>query len=449
MRTLLLLTILSITISAKAQWTTICNSGNGFVDNFENFDGELYATGFFNTICGVSCDYVAKFDGTDWQTVGNGFPNAGHHLKNIDDVLYGVAYQSLIDSNWLYKFDGTNFNKMGEGTYLTTAVTGFSQTNNLYNIIEYNGNIVVCGEFDRVGSNPISGIMQWNGTQWDSLASGLSENIDGTAPVMYPHDLCLYGTDLIACGNFKLAGGQIANGVARWDGTQWYSLGNGFNSTVYAVCEFGGELYAGGDFTMSGATELKYIAKWNGTNWIDPGFSLFYNSPLAYTFIHTLKVLDSKLFVSGGFDRAVVGLDTMQCQAVVAFNGTTIDTLEGGTIDNEIEALAIYNGLLFVGGGPTNSSSYVASYNLPTGINDNIELNKLITIYPNPTSGQFTISLPTDNAEINISNIFGQNILTIQATQETTTLQLDSKGFYTISIKTDQGFTTRKLIVNQ
>lgn len=449
MRKFLLLTIVLFSLNAKAQWTTICNTGNGFVDNFENFNGELYATGFFNNICGTPCNYVSKFNGTNWQAVGNGFPNAGHHLKNIDSVLYGVAYQPQKDSNWVYKFDGTNFNKMGKGTYLTTAVIGFSKTNNLYNIIKYNGKIVVCGEFNRVGSKQISGIMQWNGTEWDSLSSGLSGNIIGTAPVMYPHDLCIFGTNLIVCGNFKLAGGQIANGVARWDGTQWYSMGNGFNSTVYAVCEYGGELYAGGDFTMSGSTALNYIAKWNGTNWIDPGFSLFYNNTSNYTFIHTLKVLNNKLLVGGGFDRAVVGIDTMQCQAVVAYNGTTIDTLKGGTIGNEIEALAIYNGLLFAGGGATNSSSYIANYSFPTGINDITELNTSVTIYPNPTSGQFTISLPIENAEINITDIFGQKILNIQTTQKTTNLQLDNNGVYIISIKTKQGVITRKLMLNR
>lgn len=444
-----LLTFTLFSLNAKAQWTTVCNTGNGFVDNFENFNNELYATGFFNTICGVSCNYVAKYNGTNWQAVGNGFPNAGHHLANIDNVLYGVVYQPNIDSNWVYKFDGTNFVKLGEGTYLSNAVVGFSQTNNLYNLIKYNGKIIACGEFDRVGTKHISGIMQWNGTQWDSLGSGLSGNIVGTAPIMYPHDMCIFGNDLIIAGNFKNAGGQIVNGVARWDGTQWHSMGQGFNSTVYSICTFNGELYAGGDFTISGTTPLRAIAKWNGTNWINAGFGLFYSNSTNYTFIHTLKVLNNKLLISGGFDRALVGIDTLHCQAVVAYNGTTIDTLSGGTIGNEIEALAMYNGLLFAGGGPTNSSSYVANYNLPTAINDINELNSSISIYPNPTNGQFTISLPTENAELNITDVSGRLILKKQITQKITNLQLDKNGIYIISIKTKNELVTRKLIINR
>ncbi len=435
-------------IASNAQWTTICNTGNGFVDNFENFNGELYATGFFNSICGVSCKYVAKYNGTNWQAVGNGFPNAGHHLSNIDGVLYGVAYQPNVDSNWVYKFDGTNFVKLGEGTYLSNAVPGFSQTNNLYNLIQYNGNIVACGEFDRVGNKQISGIMEWDGTQWGSLGSGLSGNITGTAPVMYPHDLCVWGTDLIVAGNFKKAGGQIVNGIARWDGTQWHSMGQGFNSTVYGICIFNGELYAGGDFTKSGATNLNFIAKWNGTNWIDPGFSLFYISPSDYSFIHTLKVLNDKLFVCGGFDRAVLGTDTMFCQGVASYNGSSIDILNGGVTGNEIEAIALYNGQLFVGGGPNNSHSFVASYNLPTAINQANEENNSLVVYPNPTSGLVTISLPIDNADIVVKDVFGKTILKTKTTRKETNLQIQNNGIYIIHAQTKNGTSSRKLIVH-
>ncbi|MBK7213870.1 MAG: T9SS type A sorting domain-containing protein [Bacteroidales bacterium] len=442
-----LIILLAFPVTASAQWVTVCNTGNGFVDNFEVYNNELYATGFFNTICGVSCSYVAKFDGSVWQSAGNGFPNAGHHLAAIDNELYGVAYQPHIDSNWVYKYDGTNFNKLGEGTYLTNAAVGFSQTNNLYNLIKYNGRIVACGEFDRVGSKHISGIMQWDGTKWDSLGSGLSGNITGTAPVMYPHDLCIWGTDLIVSGNFKKAGGQIVNGIARWDGTAWHGIGPGFNSTVYGICEYNGELYAGGDFTMSGTTPLNYIAKWNGTNWIDPGFALFYENTSNYSFIHTLKVLDNKLFIAGGFDRAVSGVDTMFCQGVASYDGAIIDTLYGGLPGNEVEALAIYNGLLFAGGGSNNSNSYIASYDLHTGINEADTASKTLQVYPNPASKEFTILLPGNTADISISTIYGNIVSTFKACQREVKVQLEISGIYLIQVKINDKVLTEKVIV--
>jgi len=415
---LLIVCLMVVALKANCQWNVVCNSGNGFVDNFEIFNNDLYATGFFNRICGASCNYVAKFDGTNWQAVGNGFPNAGHHLAVIDSVLYGAAYQPNIDSNWFYKFDVANFNKMGDGVYLTTAVVGFSQLPNLYNMIKYNGNIVVSGEFDRVGSKHISGIMQWNGTEWDSLGAGISGHNPLSSypdPIMYPHDLCLYGTDLIVCGEFAYAGGQPAYSIARWDGSQWYAMGQGFNGAAYGVEVYNGELYAGGDFTLSGTTPLRYIAKWNGTNWIDPGFNLFYSDTNNYSFIHTLKVLNGKLVISGGFDHAVVGTDTMQCTSVAAYNGVIIDTLSGGLPGNEIEGLIIYNGLLFAGGGPLNDSTYIANYNLPASIPTVISSNIVIDIFPNPFTTQTTLTLQgsNHNPSLFIYNLLGQEVRSI------------------------------------
>ena len=435
------------TTKANCQWTTICSTGNGFVDNFETFNGELYATGFFKTICGTPNNYVAKYNGSTWQAVGNGFPNAGHHLTTINNQLYGVAYQPAIDSNWLYKFNGTTFNKFGEGVYLTTAVVGFSQTANLYNIIDFNGNTIVCGEFNRVGSKHISGIMKWNGSLWDSLSSGLAGNIPGTPPVMYPHDMCLFGTDLIAAGNFRLAGGQIVNGIARWDGTQWHPMGQGFNSTVYGIGVYNGELYAGGDFTMSGATSLTNIAKWNGTNWIDPGFRMFYINSSNYSFIHTLKVLNNKLIIGGGFDRVVFGVDTMHCQAVVSYDGNAIDTLIGGLPNKDVEALAIYNGQLFAGGGPSNTSSYIASYNLSTAVQEINKSTVSITIFPNPTQSNITIVSEQFIDDLIITNLYGQKIYQIKPKQNNVLVYLEKDGIYFVTVISNGQIATQKLTV--
>ena len=72
-----------------------------------------------------------------------------------------------------------------------------------------------------------------------------------------------------------------------------------------------------------------------------------------------------------------------------------------------------------------------------------------IQLYPNPANGDFAIVLPTDYAEILVTNIVGQQILKTQTTQRTTNLQLDNNGVYIVYVKTKQGTSTRKLIVNR
>ncbi len=86
-------------------------------------------------------------------------------------------------------------------------------------------------------------------------------------------------------------------------------------------------------------------------------------------------------------------------------------------------------------GVTTDISNAVASYSL--------------TVYPNPTQGQFTISLLSVPAEISVTDMLGQQILKTQTTEKTTTLQLDSNGVYIVYMKTKEGTTTRKLIVTR
>jgi hypothetical protein len=435
----------ALTGNSSAQWTTVCGTGNGFVDNFEVFNSELYATGFFNTLCGTANNHIVKWDGSVWQPVGTGSPNAGHQLKYLGNHLYFVGYEPTItDSNWVYRFDGSNFNRLGEGVYLTNAISGGSQTVNLYALEEFNGNVIACGEFNRVGNKAISGIMQWDGSSWDSLGSGLSGNI-GTAPIMYPHDLCHLGTDLIVAGNFLKAGGITVNGIARWDGSQWHNLGSGFNSTVYGICVFNGELYAGGDFTMSGSTPLKCIAKWNGTAWVDPGFRMYYNNSTYYSFVHTLKVFNSKLYIAGGFDRVVEGSTVHLGQGICAFDGTNIDTLSGGILNREIEGIAYYNGEIYAGGGINNSNSYIAKYTNTASL-DELEEQISWIIQPNPAENTCTVSGIEKGAIISILSLDGKVCKTVWANGSETSIDLSSleAGVYLVKIGDKQRRLVKK-----
>ncbi len=434
------------TTCVSSQFTTLCNQGNGFVDNFEVYNNELYATGFFTNVCGTTANYIVKWNGTTWNPVGNGLNNAGHHLQTLGTDLFAAIYQPAVDSNWLYKFDGTQFNKFGEGVYLSTAVPGFSQTANLYNVIEYDSSIIVCGEFDKVGNKNISGIIKWNGSEWDSLSSGLLGNIPGTAPVMYPHDMCIFNNDLIVSGNFRYAGMQTVNGIARWDGTSWHAFGQGMNSTVYAVCVYNGELYAAGDFTIAGTNAVNYIAKWNGGDWIDPGFGLFYIDPVDYTFIHTMKVINNILFISGGFDRAVSGTDTMLCSAITAYNGINIDTLTGGVQGIEIEAMAFYDGNLIAGGGLFGSSSIV-QYDFLNSRNDLGEL-RMVDVYPNPSSSDLNVRSENLIEEIKIFDSTGMFSGRINCNgKNKVSFQIEKNGIYFIEIKTDEGVIMKKVCI--
>ena len=164
------------TFSLKSQTIIeLCSatSGNGTVVEMQHFGDSLYSTGFFTNLCGHNHDYVAHWDGNEWSSSSISLGAPGHSITSIGDTLYFGSYVETTDSNWVFFWDGSQIDTLGNGVYLTTA-SGFSELANIYDIIEFHGEIIACGEFDRVGANSISGIMRWNGQNWEGLSSGLS-----------------------------------------------------------------------------------------------------------------------------------------------------------------------------------------------------------------------------------------------------------------------------------
>jgi hypothetical protein len=64
-------------------------------------------------------------------------------------------------------------------------------------------------------------------------------------------------------GNFRVVGNVVANGIAKWNGSNWSALGSGMNiaPSVYALAVSGGTLYAGGAFAMAGGKGSAYAAE--------------------------------------------------------------------------------------------------------------------------------------------------------------------------------------------
>lgn len=86
----------------------------------------------------------------------------------------------------------------------------------------------------------------------------------------YPYVLALasYGGNIFAGGLFSSIGGISANGIARWNGSEWSVVGGGVFSGgtaggVYTLTPYGNSLAAGGIFLSAGSVGVGNIGIWN------------------------------------------------------------------------------------------------------------------------------------------------------------------------------------------
>lgn len=439
MRLLLFLFIFGYS-QINAQWANFCTGNtDGFVVDFARYNNNIYCTGFFHNVCDAEAEFVASWDGSNWNSTDNTFNQEGHAIDSINGLLYASLYKFTTDSNYVYTYNGSTWSTVGNGVFQNNPGPGFPKNATIYDIIEYDGKVIACGDFDIAGDIVVNGIMQWDGTTWLPLGEGLTEFIPGLPSILYPHNMTIFDGDLIVVGNFYKAGGTIVNGIASWDGTTWHALGEGFNNSAYAVCVYDGELYAGGEFTMSGTTPLGRIAKWNGVSWENPGFEIAYSVTALHEFVHTLKTIDGKLYITGGFDQLIIDGVTTDAGSILSFDGTSIDTLAGG-VEGEIEAITAYeNGILVAGNfsaaGGVPAENF-AVYQYPDIPVKDYAFTKIL-IYPNPTHDRFFVELQKGiQVDIIVSDMRG-NIIYTQPAFNSATINMPgfAAGCYVIKVK--------------
>ena len=177
-------------------------------------------------------------------------------------------------------------------------------------------------------------------------------------------------------------------------------MGDGFNNTVYSIAQYNGQIWVGGAFTQSGSQELDAIAVWNASaeTWESPGFGFVNASANDFTFVHTLEVIEDTLYLAGGLKQIAMDDGTnIDCGGIVSFDGTNLNTFEGGVSGNDIEAIAKdEEGHLLIGGGVFNSG-YLG---IQTTVSDVEEAHahETFSIYPNPVKDQLQIQLATPAA---------------------------------------------------
>jgi trimeric autotransporter adhesin len=268
------------------------------------FDDALYAGGFFTNAGGIPANRVIKWDGHQWSALGVGVNNLVTAFAVFDDgagpdLYVGGSFTQAGDMpvRRVARWDGKSWSVLGSAT--TGPNVGAVRALAVFD--DGTGNALYAGgEFSTVGVIGSGRIAKWDGAAWSPVGGGMT---GGNVFALAVHDDGT-GSALYAAGSFTTAGGKPANRIAKWNGSQWSTLGQGIgDNEVFALASFndgnGTALYAAGWFTIAGGDPVALIAKWDGEVWSSVGTGL--NSD-----VRSLHVFDdgngAALYAGGFFD---------------------------------------------------------------------------------------------------------------------------------------------------
>src|SRR5262245_51072257 len=106
---------------------------------------------------------------------------------------------------------------------------------------------------------------------------------------------------VVVGGMFSVAGTIQATNIATYDPASgaWSAWGSGMNNLVYALTTLpNGDLVAGGAFTTAGGVSANGIARWNGTTWSSLGSGVGYSHGTGG--VRALTTLPNGDLVAGG-----------------------------------------------------------------------------------------------------------------------------------------------------
>lgn len=267
-------------------------NGTPSVAALAHFQGSLYAAGSFDTAGNVESYNIARWDGTQWHNVGN------NTINRVNDMIAWQGQLIIADSfAGLLSWDGTTatpiaglpagatptalgiyrgnlvaYYRMGFSTVLTqydgqqwTDFPGNFNDGNVSVIVEDRDYLYVGGTFRNSPLNAANHIARFNGTAWEAMGTGLTEE-GVVTPTPEVRDIVPILGQVFVVGGFNTASGVPALRFAAWDGTGWFGYEPGLfygiagSSEGYSLYLDNSTLYLGGTFTQAGDTKSRNFA---------------------------------------------------------------------------------------------------------------------------------------------------------------------------------------------
>jgi len=465
-------------VSSKISNATLSLSGK---------NDQLLIGGVFSDVQGTFTSDLILWDGVNFSTVGSSshgflfsvFSGVDHVLNNDGTCYFTGNFLGVSPApgaREIVMYDpATGWSDMDGGL----NPGGFS-----FGALEiYNGNLIAGGLFCCGVGNATDAyhIARWDGNEWSALRGGLDYNVD--AMVTDTMNNFLY-----VAGSFTTADGLNTGGMARWDGYNWSDVGGNFDGFVQdrGLCMYRNELFAGGGALVPGAKLWENIMRWDGEQWLSVNGGV--NQPVGY-----FEVFQDTLWVAGGFDTVGIGTQDLETfrlakwwmpanthcnwlQPLIYVNDTnTIYQNDTVSLYNNnayaqnwnwsIDGTSTYSNyapthaftdtgwhdveVIVTQDGCTDTATISVYVEEPVGIGEPEQVE--FKVYPNPSSGQFTLELEKfNNVQLTVLDLQGKVILNKPLANTKTLVNTStwSKGTYFLELIRDtQPIGSQKLII--
>jgi trimeric autotransporter adhesin len=236
---------------------------SGGVYSIQYMDNYIYIGGGIFNSDSAGLKYIRRFDLTTrkWEAVGSGV-NGRVRCMTTDgngNLYVGGEFTEAggIPANYIAKWNGSSWEALGDGPddYILA--------------LEYNnGNLYAGGSFINVGGTISQGIAKWNGSAWEAMSKGVY-SFEG-----YSYSVQAIATDsagLVYIGGFfdrRYSDNATLNHVGVFSNNEWQQLGDGLATTstqgVMGMYADGNDIYFVGYFSKgTGDPNDKYnIAIW-------------------------------------------------------------------------------------------------------------------------------------------------------------------------------------------
>ncbi len=349
----------------------------------------LYVGGYFHTAGNFEAESIAKWDGTQWSSLGAGLPNGiVYALATFDDgtgpALYvGGSFSAPANggTSGIAKWDGVSWSTVGGGIAFGGTVSSL--------VVHDDGSgpaLYASGTFSTAGSVSVPGLARWNGSTWSAVGTdtqissksmivfddgggaklyaggttlkrwdGSTWSVVGTGTTGRPNCMAVYDD-----GSGPALYVSCTSDIVKWDGNVLSNLGSGLGAnaveSMAAFDDGGGQrLYVGGSFTTAGGVPATNLASWNGSVWSTPG-----GSPSLW-YVGSLAVFDlgrgSRLYAAGKWTTSTGFVDGIGSWDGSVWRGFQNGRFQG--IDGIVHAFAQFDDgtgpALYAGGSITEA----------------------------------------------------------------------------------------------